>query len=69
MEEIYWNNTAEDGDRVRRRGAECLVYRAVPLELVDEIGVYNTTAQTRAREILATGGRNLPVTVRQDWYF
>lgn len=69
MEAIYWNNTTEDGDRVRRRGAECLVRGAVPLQVIDELGVYNATAQTRASAILAAAGRELAVTVRRNWYF
>lgn len=69
MAAIYWNNTTEDGDRVRRRGAECLVYQAVPLDAIDEIGVYNDAARTRAGEILAATGIDLPVAVRPNWYF
>jgi len=69
MDEVYWHNTAEDGDRVRRRGAECLAHRAVPLDVIDEIGVYNAAAQSRASEILAEAGRHLTVAVRRNWYF
>jgi len=69
MGAVYWNNTAEDGDRVRRRGAECLVHRVVPLEVIDEIGVHNTASRKRAREILAAEGRDLAVAVRRNWYF
>ena len=69
MAAVYWNNTTEDGDRVRRRGAECLVHRALPLDLIDEIGVHDTAGQTRAGEILAAAGRHLTVNVRRNWYF
>jgi hypothetical protein len=69
MREVYWNNTPEDGDRVRRRGAECLVHRAVPLGLIDELGVYNEAARRRVGEILAASESGLAVAVRQDWYF
>jgi hypothetical protein len=69
MRATYWNNTTEDGDRVRRRGAECLVHGAVPLDVIDEIGVYNAAAQTRGTEILMAAGRDLTVAVRGDWYF
>lgn len=65
----YWSNTTEDGDRVRRRGAECLVQRAVPLEVIEEVGVYNTAARARAGEILAAAGTNLVVAIRRNWYF
>jgi hypothetical protein len=69
MDEIYWNNTDEDGDRVRRRGAEFLVHGTVPLALIEEIGVYDGAVQRRTREILAGAGSDLAVTIRQDWYF
>jgi hypothetical protein len=69
MAATYWNNTTEDGDRVRRRGAECLAHPAVPLDAIDEIGVYNDAAQTRAGEILAAAGIDVSVAVRPKWYF
>ena len=69
MEARYWNNTEEDGDRVRRRGAEFLVHGAVPMTLIDEIGVYDDGAQRRVEEILAAGGVELSVNVRRGWYF
>jgi len=69
MAATYWNNTTEDGDRVRRRGAECLVHQALPLDAIDEIGVYNDAARMRAGEILAAAGIDLPVAVRPNWYF
>lgn len=69
MAATYWGNTTEDGDRVRRRGAEFLVHGAVPLAVIDEIGVYDAAAQARAREILVEAGTVLTVNVRQAWYF
>lgn len=69
MGAVYWRNTEEDGDRVRRRGAEFLVHGAVPLEVIDEIGVYNLAAQTRGQEILAEATVEITVNVRENWYF
>lgn len=69
MAQQYWNNTDEDGDRVRRRGAECLVHQAVPLNVIDEIGVYGAPAKTRVDEIVAAAASALPVNVRDGWYF
>lgn len=69
MVATYWGNTTEDGDRVRRRGAEFLVHGAVPLAVIDEIGVYDAAAQARARGILVAAGTVLTVNVRQEWYF
>jgi hypothetical protein len=69
MRATYWNNTEEDGDRVRRRGAECLAFGAVPLDVIEELGVYNFAAEHRVRQILANEGGELTVAVRRDWYF
>lgn len=69
MEERYWRNTPEDGDRVRRRMAEFLVLDAVPIGLVDEVAVFDLRIEVRVREILHQAGIDLPVAVRRDWYF
>jgi hypothetical protein len=66
MEAKWWNNTPEDGDRQRRRMAEFLVYEAVPLSLLTEIGVYDRSMQQRVSGIV---GSAVPVNVRRDWYF
>ncbi len=39
MQAPFWNDTAEDGDRKRRRQAEFLVHHFFPWTLVEEIGV------------------------------
>jgi hypothetical protein len=69
MEARHWNNTREDGDRRRRRGAECLVSEAVPLGLIAEIGVYDATVKARVEQIVTDGHSEVPVTVRRGWYF
>lgn len=69
MGATYWHDTDEDGDRRRRRGAECLAHGAVPLEVFDELGVYSAAAEARVREILIEAGRELTVAVRASWYF
>lgn len=69
MEETYWRNTLEDGDRVRRRMAEFLVLDALPLSLVEEVAVFDVRIEARVREILHEAGVDVPVAVRRDWYF
>jgi hypothetical protein len=58
MAEQYWNNVPEDPDRQRRRMAEFLVHRAVPLGTVKLV-----------RDVL--GGHVLAsrVVVRPHWYY
>ncbi|AOS65633.1 type II toxin-antitoxin system toxin DNA ADP-ribosyl transferase DarT [Actinoalloteichus hymeniacidonis] len=61
-----WSNTAEDGDRMRRRMAEFLVHREFPFEAF-------TGAVTRSKAIASLAskhlGDKLPVHVRPDWYY
>jgi hypothetical protein len=69
MAAVIWANTAEDGDRVRRRQAEFLVRGAVPLDLIEELVVIDDSVRSRVQEMLHQAGSNLPVVVRPNWYF
>ena len=69
MRERYWSNTADDNDRVRRRCAEFLAHEAVPLDLIEEIGVYGSGAQSTVEAIIAAAGASIGVRIRRDWYF
>lgn len=68
MREKYWANTAEDGDRRRRRMAEFLVHERVPIELFSEIGVHDATIQ-EALEVALDDKWPITVSVRRSWYF
>lgn len=69
MHERYWNDTLEDGDRMRRRMAEFLVHQSVPWSAVREVVVKNDATAELARQILVVGGSAIPVVVRRDWYY
>lgn len=69
MRARIWKNTKEDGDRMRRRMAEFLIYGAVPLRLVAEIGVYDDGIRERADQLVEGAGLRIPVNVRPDWYY
>jgi hypothetical protein len=69
MQARYWSNTEEDGDRVRRRQAEFLVHRSVPLELIDSLAVIDDAVRSRVEALLPRERRTLLVHVRPDWYF
>lgn len=69
MAAVIWANTAEDGDRMRRRQAEFLVRGAVPLDLIEELVVIDDSVRSRVQEMLDQAGSNLPVVVRPNWYF
>jgi hypothetical protein len=69
MEAKYWNDTADDNDRKRRRQAEFLVHRFCPWTLITEIGVINTTIQAQVQRILQNVNYQPPVRVYPNWYY
>jgi len=69
MRARYWLNTPEDPDRRRRRMAEFLVHRALPLELVADIAGYVQSVASHVAGLLSAAGSTLPVAIRRDWYF
>jgi hypothetical protein len=65
----YWNNTADDGDRMRRRMAELLVHEYLPVTSVHEVATYDHDHAQQVRHLLREAGAELPVTVRPEWYY
>jgi len=69
MKERYWNDTASDGDRMRRRMAEFLVYDRVPWSAFLGVGTMTEEVAARMRNILASFGLRVDVKVMRDWYY
>jgi ssDNA thymidine ADP-ribosyltransferase, DarT len=69
MKSRQWNDTNEDNDRKRRRQAEFLVHNFLHWELIEEIGVMNSTIKVQAENILQNFTHKPPVIVRKDWYY
>lgn len=69
MQEQYWGDTDEDGDRKRRRQAEFLVYQRVPWTLFIGIGVINVDIQQQTEKILQNMNLSAPVKIKCDWYY
>lgn len=69
MRATMWNNTADDPDRMRRRMAEFLVHKQVPIMCLAEIAVRSKIIEQRVESILTTHNVNLPVRVRPGWYY
>ena len=69
MQEIFWNDTVEDGDRKRRRQAEFLVHHFFPWTLIDEIGVMTRQMAHDVQQILQTSAHRPQVAVYQPWYY
>lgn len=64
-----WGNTAEDGDRKRRKQAEFLVHGSVPWTAISQIGVIDATIAARASALLATAAHRPEVVVQPQWYY
>ena len=69
MFERIWRNVPEDQDRQRRRMAELLVHRQVPLSLVREVAVYGEEQADRARIALSDCDVTQRIFVRTSWYY
>ncbi|WP_405549879.1 DUF4433 domain-containing protein [Streptomyces microflavus] len=69
MEARYWNNTADDGDRMRRRMAELLVHEHLPVSALLEVGTYDHDHARQVQHLLNGAGAELPVSVRREWYY
>lgn len=65
----YWNDTREDPDRKRRRQAEFLIYKKLPLQLIFEIGVYNKETKARVKKLLNKYQLQIDCRVKRQWYF
>jgi ssDNA thymidine ADP-ribosyltransferase, DarT len=69
MKQKMWNDTASDGDRMRRRMAEFLVYDRVPWSAFLGVGTMTGEVADRVRNILASFGLSGDVIVKRDWYY
>jgi len=69
--ERYWQDTADDMDRQRRKQAEFLVHRFCSWSFISEIGVIDVPMKARVETILAGSERSLgqTVAVRPEWYY
>lgn len=64
-----WNNTPQFNDRKEKKQAEFLVHQHVPLECILGIGVYDNTMHQTVGGMVADSGKNIPVGIRQTWYY
>ncbi|MEV4625736.1 DUF4433 domain-containing protein [Micromonospora sp. NPDC049523] len=70
MRERIWKDVPEDQDRVRRRMAEFLVHREVPLSLITGYAVRTEDRKTELEHALRTTGIiDRYVAVRPGWYY
>lgn len=69
MQSNFWNDTTANPDRKRKRQAEFLVYKEVPLSLFSEIAVINSVKKIQVEQKLADASVSMPVIVRPNWYY
>jgi len=69
MEARYWRDTEDDPDRKRRRQAEFLIYQKLPVELIDQIGVFNMKIKKKVYELLRRYGYKIECRVKRNWYY
>jgi len=69
MRATFWNDTAADGDRKRRRQAEFLVHGFVPWARIAAIGVMNQATAGLANEALRGAAHKPEILLRPRWYY
>lgn len=69
MQARYWADTLEDNDRSRRRQAEFLVYRSLPWDFINEIGVFNDKIKAQVRGLLTKVSHCPSIKIRHGWYY
>ncbi len=69
MNERIWRDTLADGDRRRRRMAECLAVGPIPWDSFHRIVVRTEDRSQEAKAILDTIGVTGTIRVKRDWYF
>jgi len=65
----FWNDTAADGDRKRRRQAEFLVHEFFPWTLVESIGVISAAVAQEAHTLLVGAAHRPELRVESGWYY
>jgi hypothetical protein len=69
MRSRYWNDTAENPDRKRRRQAEFLVHRTVPWTVIQRIGVLDRRMADDVESLLQSSSHRPLVVVEPGWYY
>jgi hypothetical protein len=64
-----WNGTEEDPDRQRRRLAEFLVHRRVPLSLIRWVATYDESYKAQVSALMAGSPLAGRIITRPDWYY
>ncbi len=66
---IRWNDTEDDPDRKRRKQAEFLIYKEVPISTIGAIAVYNEEVKSKTLTKLAKYNIECHVIVKPNLYY
>lgn len=69
MRSVWWANTPDDPDRMRRRMAEFLVHERVPWEVFAEIVTMTERTAGAVRDTVGRLGLGTRVRVDRGWYY
>jgi hypothetical protein len=64
-----WFDSETDTDRKRRKQAELLVYKELPLDYLIGIGVYNIASEQKVLQRLSEKSVKLNCKIKEVWYY
>lgn len=64
-----WNDTAEDGDRMRRRMGEVLIHKSFPTSSIHAVGCYDDVFADRVTATLDDLGQAVEVRAERGWFY
>jgi hypothetical protein len=66
---LRWENNSQDNDRKRRKQAECLVYKSVPISAIKAIGVYNQSSHDYIATVFKENNYSIPIHIKPNFYY
>ncbi len=66
---VRWNDTEDDPDRKRRKQAEFLIFKELPLTALVAVVVYNETVKNEIIDKFAEHDLTCNVIVKPNWYY
>lgn len=65
----YWQETEDDPDRKRRKQAEFLIHKELPIDDIVAIVVYDNAARVIVEKKLAENSTVCPIFVKPEFYY
>jgi len=64
-----WNDTEEDPDRKRRKQAEFLLFRALPLDAIIAFATYSDSSKKQVENIVNNAHTSIATIVKPEWFY